>query len=341
MTTAASPTSSFDALDGPTDDLLLTGAANATVRATADPGYGALVVLVRPGTDHEQVISGGGSGVLRAAVSVAAAAGNDRAWRDAPDATTNVRPVRELPEVIAAAAEGDDVRAVHTGRVEIDGRTDVVAMWFETSQGVADQDERQRVLDELRVAAGAERERRIAAGETEAVTDADADGPAERSFDPNDPDLDPITGLYTEAWFDDHLLAFDGEEAMLVVIDIDRFVDVATGFGAEAAYRVLRITSDRLVANCRKRDVLARIGTDRFAILFDDMDRTHVMEVAKRLLADIAEPLPSDVGPSSITATVAFAHQVGLVDPEELLESAVEAIGSGKRAGANRVVVAA
>ena len=75
------PASSFDVLTGFERDPVLTAAARATTRAVDDETLGVVVVVVRPDTEAMQVISGGGTGVLRAAVSVAAAAGNDRLWR--------------------------------------------------------------------------------------------------------------------------------------------------------------------------------------------------------------------------------------------------------------------
>lgn len=341
---SSAPTSSFDVLTGPVHDALLAESATVTTRAVTDPSYGVLVVVVRPTADDHQVISGGGSGVLRAAVSVAVAAGNDRLWRDAPDGDTEQLPARALPEVIAAAAEGDGVRHVHTGRVVIDGEVDAVAIWFETWSGVADADERRSVLTTLRAAALTERERRAALAEatpTDATAQTEAAG-GERTFDPNDPDLDGVTGVYTSDWFDDHLADNDErEEAMLVLIDIDGFAPLSEEFGEEAADGVLRVVADRLVANCRRDDVIARIGHDRFAIVFGDIERSQVMTVAKRILSEVAEPLPAEIGPSSVTATVALSHQVGLIDIEEMLESAVDALGSGKRSGAGRLVLAA
>jgi hypothetical protein len=41
-----------------------------------------------------------------------------------------------------------------------------------------------------------------------------------------------------------------------------------------------------------------------------------------------------------VTATVALSHQFGLVDMEELFESADSAVASGKRSGHGRLVIA-
>jgi diguanylate cyclase (GGDEF)-like protein len=307
-----------------------------------DPSQGVMVIVVRPDSHDHQVIAGGGTGVLRAAVSVAAAAGNDRAWREAPDGDTSERPVRALPEVIAASAEAEGVRAVYAGCVRVDGVTESVAMWFEMWSGVAAPEQRRAVLAELAAAGERERARRAAiAAAAPAPVDTTDDASAARDFDPNDPTLDPLTGLLRAEPFDELLVDFDRDEAMLVLLDLDGFATLSSEWGDDVGDRVLREVADRLVSNCRRNDVIARIGHDRFAVLFGAIERAEVFEVAKRLLAAIATPLPSDLGPEHVTATVALAHQVGLVDLEEMLESASDAVASGKRSGVGKIVLAA
>lgn len=341
MTSAPTPTSSFDVLTGRMQDVLLATAAEIATRAVNDPSHGVLVIVVRPDANDHQVIAGGGTGVLRAAVSVAVAAGNDRAWRDAPDNDTDEQPVRALPEVIAASAEAEGVRAVHTGCVRVDGSTESVAIWFEMWSGVASAEQRRSALAELAAAGERERARRAELAATATVDEVVDDSPSVREFDADDPDLDPVTGLLRSEPFDELMSDFERDEAMLVLLDLDGFGPLTSEWGDHIGDRVLRQVADRLVASCRRRDTIARIGHDRFAVLFEQIERSEVIEVAKRLLAAIAEPLPDDLGPDRVTATVALAHQVGLVDLEEMLESASDALESGKRSGAGRIVLAA
>lgn len=341
MSAVSTPTSSFDVLSGPVHDHLLASAAAAASRVVGDPSQGVLVIVVHPSASDHQVVAGGGTGVLRAAVSVAAAAGNDRAWRHAPDRDTHEQPVRALPEVISAAAEADGVRAVHAGCVRVGDTIESVAIWFETWEGVASHADRLAVLAELAAAGERERERRAAIAATTPAVVVEEAGP--RQFDPDDPELDPLTGLVRAERFEQMLADYERDEAMLVLLDLDGFAAVGAEWGASAGDRVLREIADRLVANCRRDDVIARLAHDRFAVLFGDVDRSEVVQIAKRLLAVVAEPLPRDAGdgPDRVTATVALSHQVGLVDLDEMLESASDALESGKRAGAGRLVLAA
>ena len=343
MTLAPTPTTSFDVLTGPVHDQLLAAAASATTRAIGDPSHGVLVVIVRPDADDHHVVSGGGSGVLRAAVSVAVGAGNDRLWRDAPENDTIEQPTRSLPEVIAAAAEADGVRAVHTGCVRSGESIETVAIWFETWNGVASPTERREVLALLASAAASERTRRteIAAAAAPVPVEVAADEPTVRTFDPNDPNLDAVTGLLTAECFEDHLLSFDRDEAMLVLIDLDGFSTVSNEWGNDVSDQILRLTADRLVETCRGNDIIGRVAHDRFAILFGELARSEALQISKRLIAAVAAPLPVGTGPANVTGTVAMAHQVGLVDLEEMFESATDALASGKRSGAGRLVLAA
>jgi diguanylate cyclase (GGDEF)-like protein len=342
MTTTPAPVSSFessfDVLTGPSDDPLLTSAAAATTRAVDDASQGVLVVVLRPGADDVQVISGGGTGVLRAAVSVAVAAGNDRLWREAPHGDTVECSVRALPEVIAAAAEAGGVRSVHTGCIRRGEELDAVAVWFETWNGVAGREERRRTLDDLEHAALIAAEHR-AMHVAEEATAAVVVGP--RTWDAEDPRLDASTGTLTAEAFADAVDEFDGDEATMLVIDLDGFSEVAATWGTETSDAVLRTVVDRLLGSLRRGDLVARIEHDRFAVLLGEADRSSVMQIGKCILNEIAEPLPSDLGPTCVTATVALAHQSGLVDLEDMFDSALAAVASGKRSGTGRLVLAA
>ena len=147
--------------------------------------------------------------------------------------------------------------------------------------------------------------------------------------------------MATPERFDEVLDDFEGDEATVLIIDLDEFSLVAEEYGDEVSNRVLRIIADRLVEQCGPHDHLARLDHDRFAILFTEADRSTVLGTAKALLHVMAEPLAIDGGPAAVSATMALAHQIGLVDLEDMLDSANAAIRSGKRNGAGKLVLAA
>jgi len=345
MTIAPAPSTTFEPLCAAAGDELAATALAAASQAAEWLGNGILIVVVRPERDDHRILTAEGTGVLRAAVSVAVASGNHRLWTDAPVDGTVERPTRQLPEVVSAAADASGVVAAHIGAVRVDGSLEGVAIWFESGAGVASMTDRRHTLQLLSAAAERDAERWHA--------ESEADGPAQspvqascetsadeaRQFDPDDPDLDAVTGLTSRECFERALELYESDHATLVVVDIDHFDSIANEYGADIADRVLFDVADRLLDECRKSDLVARIDTDTFAILFDDAERSSALRVTKRLLARVAQPLALASGPESITATIAMSHQFGLVDTDELMESATDALNSGKRSARGRLTL--
>ncbi len=327
--------SSFDALDDQSESVLLAAAAAATTHAVDDRTVGPLVIVVHPTTDDRQVLAGGGNSVLRASVSVVAGSENPRLWADAPTGSTTTVALRDLPEVLRTAADATGTNVLHVGRVEAAGELAAVAVWFETADGVADAEARHATLEMLGVAARRDRERRAA----EPVAIKVVEQP-QRRYAENDPTVDPATGVLNRGGFEEAVDAHDTEEATLLLIDLDDFDAVEGQMGADIAAGVCRTIADRLCDSTRRNDAIAHLGDAQFAVLFGDIQRNDAMHVAKRLLNLIAEPMTVDGIDVAVTATVAFAHQIGLVDIEEMMESAEHAVASGKRSGPGRLILA-
>jgi len=346
MSIASAPSSQFEQLTAQAGDELASTALAAAAQAGDDQRLGSLIIVVHPERDSFRVLSTSGVGVLRAAVSVALASGNDRLWADAPANGTIERSVRSLPEVIRAAAEASLVVTTHTGIVRVDDRVEAVAIWFESDTGAASAAHRRTTLELLAAAAKRDAEQTVQAASATPATGGSAGGSADaapaverREIDQDDPDVDPVTGLANRERFDRALENHESDQASLIVLDIDRFRQIVREFGVELADRVLLETADRLIDGCRRSDLAARIDTDTFALLLNDVDRATALQISKRLLTKVAEPQPAGPGPDAITATVALAHQFGLVDTEELMQSASDAMRSGKKSGGGHLFI--
>lgn len=345
MTIAPAPSTTFEPLCAAAGDELAATALAAASQVAEWPGNGILIVVVHPERDDHRILTAEGTGVLRAAVSVAVASGNHRIWTDAPVDGTMERSTRQLPEVVSAAADASGVIAAHIGAVRVDGSLESVAIWFESGAGVASTTERRHTLQLLSAAAERDAERRHVESEADAPVSPPAQGSSEtsadgpRHFDPDDPDLDAVTGLTNRECFERSLELYESDHATLVVIDIDHFDSIRSEYSADIADRVLFEVADRLLDECRKSDLVARIDTDTFAILFDDAERSAALSVTKRLLTRIGQPLDLTTGPELITATIAMSHQFGLVDTDELMESATDALSSGKRSARGRLTL--
>lgn len=335
------PTQDHHGLCAPAGGEIVAVATAAAAHADDDPSVGQLVIVARTADGGHRAIGGGGLGPLRAAISVAVAADNDRLWSDVVGTDTVERPTRSLPEVVRAAAEASNVHTSFVGCIR-DESVAAVAVWFEVDGAVASPAARRATMEMLSAATERQREFFAARAAEEAATVAPSaeDAATGRIFDPNDPAVDGVTGLATAADFERAVENYDSDEATLVVVDLDDFATIADGHDETITNAVLREIADRLVASCRRDDLIARIGPDTFAVLFADASRSVGLHVAKRLLDTIALPLPIAGGPELVTATVALAHQFGLVDMDELLESADEAVASGKRSGTGRLVIA-
>jgi diguanylate cyclase (GGDEF)-like protein len=161
------------------------------------------------------------------------------------------------------------------------------------------------------------------------------------AFDPEHPTLDALTGTASRRRFERALAEHDSDHATLVIIDIDHFGLIADDYGSDVADQVLTAAADRLLVECHRSHQVARIGADTFTVLFGDVDRATALQITKRLMAKLAEPIESTRGSLSITATAALSHQFGLVDTDELFDSATSALSSGKRTGRGRLFVSA
>ncbi len=84
---------------------------------------------------------------------------------------------------------------------------------------------------------------------------------------------DYLTGLYNRRKFDATLEAYfsSGSKRQRlggVMVDIDRFKQINDRFGHDTGDRVLRAVAEVLKRSARRKDLVARIGGDEFAILF-------------------------------------------------------------------------
>lgn len=322
------------------DDLVVGGgldavaASIATHAATSTPDRG-IVIVVRPDSSRLEVVAGGVDSALRAAVSVVAASGNNRLWEPAEfDEIVEVATVA-FPEVLRAAADGAGVTSAHVGIVGADSGVDAVAIWFESGGAVAATEERLDVLRLLTAAAERDAERDAEAAALRAEDGDDESETGARDFDPDDPSLDPVTGLVTGESFEAELAEFDADEAVVVALQLDDCDDLSDEDFDDVVY----VVADRLCAATRAHDVIARIDDDRFAILIADVGRNDAMSLARRLHAKLADPIATSAGRIELTSTMTFAHEAALPDVEQLFDSALEALAGGRRTG--RFVLAA
>jgi diguanylate cyclase (GGDEF)-like protein len=108
---------------------------------------------------------------------------------------------------------------------------------------------------------------------------------------------DVLTGLPNRHLFEEHLhRRFEEASALLdsffavIFVDLEHFRDVNETFGHAAGDTVLTQVAQRLRSSVDVRDVVARLGSDEFAVLLQSLgDILHVESVARRVLNNLSK----------------------------------------------------
>jgi diguanylate cyclase (GGDEF)-like protein/PAS domain S-box-containing protein len=126
-------------------------------------------------------------------------------------------------------------------------------------------------------------------------------------------------------------------EAAVLFLDIDHFKNVNDSLGHEAGDLLLQTVAQRLTANIREVDTLARFGGDEFAVLLDTInDNQTAAIVAQNLLDAVAKPfqLRGHEFYVSISIGISCYPQDG-ADIDLLLKNADTAMYRAKSEGRN------
>ena len=158
---------------------------------------------------------------------------------------------------------------------------------------------------------------------------------------------DILTGLLNRRGFEEAARSLiqsarrNRRSIALVLIDVDRFKDINDRFGHPAGDRVLTALGATLGAGIGRRDVLARIGGEEFALIMADVDLAAAQCAAEVLRTSVAAMPAGLAQPLQVTASFGVTclrpDDAGLA---ELLERADAALYRAKASGRDRVVTA-
>ena len=160
---------------------------------------------------------------------------------------------------------------------------------------------------------------------------------------------DGLTQLVNRKGFDDFLSRVVflrdvfGEQACLLLVDVDHFKRVNDRYGHPAGDAVLQALADGLVRTFpRKSDLVARYGGEEFAVVLPDTSLQNAQRLAARLLAAIGT-LPVDHGGKTLKVTVLIgvAQLARFETAQGWLERTDRALYRAKAGGRNRVAAAA
>jgi diguanylate cyclase (GGDEF)-like protein len=159
---------------------------------------------------------------------------------------------------------------------------------------------------------------------------------------------DALTGLFNIRWWRDmspRLAAQSlrtGAGVDLLMLDLDNFKDINDTTGHSGGDSVLRAVARALCQVIRESDYAVRYGGDEFLVVLTNSRIAGAQRVAEALQTAIAalgarSPL---LGPVTASIGVAeFPLHGGTLD--EVVQAADEALYAAKRAGRNRIIVAA
>lgn len=125
----------------------------------------------------------------------------------------------------------------------------------------------------------------------------------------------------------------------LILVDLDNFKRINEGYGLPAGDALLKECCTRLSGCVDRRDTLARLAGDRFALALANLGGDDPGLVAERVLKAMARPFHVDGSPLHLHASVGIArHPRDGADLPALLRCAELALGQAKAGGGNAFV---
>lgn len=156
---------------------------------------------------------------------------------------------------------------------------------------------------------------------------------------------DPLTGLPNRHLFEDrlrqavHRLERVNEQAVVeqlavLFVDLDGFKPVNDTFGHGAGDQILVTTAQRLIAESRAGDTVARVGGDEFVLLLEGLHAIEdCVQVANRILRAFAQPFEVAGRQLRISCSIGIAMHALKGDGEKLVAHADAAMYAAKRTG--------
>lgn len=155
--------------------------------------------------------------------------------------------------------------------------------------------------------------------------------------------LDPLTDLYNRRAFELALTdrKLDSAVLTLILLDIDHFKRVNDDYGHEAGDIALKRCANILTTIFRKKDVVARIGGEEFAVILPDTTLNEAYDYAERVrkaVEDDAFEHENDIVRLTISAGVCQTV-AGVTSLADIAKKADSSLYMAKNRGRNRVEI--
>ncbi|MBW8458653.1 MAG: EAL domain-containing protein [Thiobacillus sp.] len=156
--------------------------------------------------------------------------------------------------------------------------------------------------------------------------------------------FDPLTQLPNRRLFLDRL----GQEIIksrradvplaLLLIDLDEFKEVNDSLGHGVGDTLLQESARRILSCIRDGDTVARLGGDEFTVILTELsDRTHIEDIAQKIISRLAEPFHLGDDLAYVTASIGITlYPSDAGDISTLMKHADQAMYAAKKHGRNR-----
>jgi len=161
---------------------------------------------------------------------------------------------------------------------------------------------------------------------------------------------DPLTGLFNRRYAFPHMSRIAkksnaaGSPFAVMVLDLDRFKRINDTYGHTTGDLVLKEVANRLRANVRSVDLIARIGGEEFLVVMPDTGLEAARIAAERLRRVTgATPVNMPGGGGSVGVTTSIGVSIGgtqgqvEVTVEAMVDRADQALLGAKSTGRNQV----
>lgn len=154
---------------------------------------------------------------------------------------------------------------------------------------------------------------------------------------------DALTGAVSRAAFDAMLTErLKSGSPIIAIIDLDKFKPINDTHGHAAGDELLRSVVERMRCVLAGGHIVARIGGDEFAVLFDDMDVVEATRLAETVISSLKQPFAL----TTVTAGVEIGASAGMAvampgdTAQSLRQRADERLYDAKRDGRGHVTPA-
>jgi diguanylate cyclase (GGDEF)-like protein len=125
---------------------------------------------------------------------------------------------------------------------------------------------------------------------------------------------DSLTGISNRSCFHDRLRVAISrvdrhDNAAVLFLDLDKFKNINDTYGHNAGDVVIQKVAQRLHKLIRNEDTIARLGGDEFAIIVSDVrHEKDVINMAMKIILEIAKPMPVEKNQFKIQCSIGIAH---------------------------------